>query len=112
MNDKEAAEFYASPDALQAGRRVTPPPTVRPSMSGHVPVRFPQSTISEIKRIAAEDGVTVSNWIRRLVDEEVARRTPPQTNVSTKDTTTVNFDFEIATVPGNSTGVADELAKA
>jgi hypothetical protein len=71
MNDKEAAEFYSNPDALRPGRRVTPP---RRPMSGHVPVRFPESSIEQIKSLAVEDGVTVSSWIRKVVDEAVKRR--------------------------------------
>jgi predicted DNA binding CopG/RHH family protein len=46
---------------------------VRP-LTQHVPVRFPAETIRRIKGIADAEGVTVSTWIRRAVDEKLRRQ--------------------------------------
>jgi hypothetical protein len=43
----------------------------RPIMSEMVPVRFPQDMITAVKRFASQDGMTVSNWIRRLIAREI-----------------------------------------
>lgn len=74
MDSRQAQEFYADPEnrvpAGQAYRR-----TGR-RLSATVPVRFPQSVIDSVKRLADLDGVTVSSWIRRVVMREVMRRQP------------------------------------
>ena len=80
MNDEQAAQFYASPDGLRAGARVTP--TSRPRLNGHVPVRFPQSTIDQMKALAAEDGTTVSTWIRKIVEKAIVLRAVSETRPS------------------------------
>jgi hypothetical protein len=46
----------------------------RPRLGQHVPVRFPADVIDRVRRLADEDGLTVSAWIRHLVTQEVARR--------------------------------------
>jgi hypothetical protein len=74
MDERQTQEFYADPanqipagEAYQrSGRR----------LSATVPVRFPQSVIDAVKRLADRDGVTVSSWIRRVVVREVMRRQP------------------------------------
>jgi hypothetical protein len=43
-------------------------------LSSHVPVRFDGATIDAVKRFAVDDGMTVSAWIRALVDREVQWR--------------------------------------
>ena len=75
--ERAEADFYGKHGGARLGERVTPPK--RPTMSGHVPVRFQQSTIERIKAISAEEGVTVSTWIRRVIDEAVRARLTPQT---------------------------------
>jgi hypothetical protein len=82
MDDREAAEFYGRSGAIKAGARV--PIEVR-RMTGHVPVRFPSATIEQIKSLAAEDGMSVSAWIRGVVDKAIKRRVGQQT-VFTDDT--------------------------
>lgn len=74
MSDDEAAAFYRASASLPTGERVTPK---KIRLSGHVPVRFSESTIGEVKRLAALDGVSVSTWIRQLVDKAVRARTSP-----------------------------------
>lgn len=98
MNDKDAAEFYGNPNNLRAGRRVTPP---RGAMSGHVPVRFSESTIEQIKSLATADGVTVSTWIRRVVDREIKLRVGQYTAFE-GETRLVSVDFEGTDQPGST----------
>jgi hypothetical protein len=69
-----AADQYADPSA-----RAPRGPARRRSaatLTSHVPVRFPSSTIEAVQRLAAEDGKSVSSWIRDVVSEEVRRRLP------------------------------------
>jgi len=84
----DEARYYARADALSAGARVTP--AARPRLSGHVPVRFPVSTIDLIKRFSIEDGVTVSTWVRRTVDKAIAMRATATTTSRRAD----NFFFK------------------
>ena len=76
--DDAAAALYA--DATK--RRVTGRAVSRrvsgerARLSAHVPVRFPEKTIRRVRDLANEDGVTVSAWIRSVVDREIDRRTP------------------------------------
>ena len=98
MNDKEAAEYYNRPDAFRAGERVTPPSR---KMSGHVPVRFPDATIQQIKQFAAEDGMSVSNWIRRAVDRELRHRARPYTGVG------MFIEVHVPGLPRTTTRTAD-----
>ncbi|MGQ0431322.1 MAG: hypothetical protein ACT452_02810 [Microthrixaceae bacterium] len=71
-NDRVDAEFYADPanqvPAGPAQRRKAP----RRPLTGHVPVRFDDTTIAGVKERAEEDGMTVSAWIRRVVARELS----------------------------------------
>jgi antitoxin component of RelBE/YafQ-DinJ toxin-antitoxin module len=53
-------------------------------LTSHVPIRFRAQTIEKAKTIAERDGMTVSSWIRGVVEREVERRMPafPQTHRS------------------------------
>jgi hypothetical protein len=51
-------------------------------LSSHVPVRFSPEAIQAVKRLADEDGLTVSSWIRSLVGRELERRVPARTGRS------------------------------
>jgi hypothetical protein len=77
QEDDMTEDFYEDPAHLvpagPARRRE------RPIMSEMVPVRFPKDMIAAVKRLATMDGMTVSNWIRRLVAKEIDRRQPPAT---------------------------------
>jgi hypothetical protein len=72
----DEAEIYADP----ANRVPAGPPRKRTTqgrmLSGHVPVRFSPSVIARIRTLAADDGLTVSGWIRAVVEREVERRMP------------------------------------
>lgn len=45
-------------------------------LSTHVPVRFAADIIERVRNLSDEDGLTVSSWIRRVVEREVERRQP------------------------------------
>ena len=91
MDDKSAAEFYADP----ANRRMVGPGRRRAGqgrlLSNHVPVRFAASMIARIRTLAARDGLTVSSWVRKVVEREVERRMPVEqvttTSAWTEDST-------------------------
>src|SRR6266496_2742040 len=57
-------------------------------LTSHVPIRFRPQTIEKAKIIAERDGMTVSSWIRGIVEREVERRMPasPQTRLSESGT--------------------------
>lgn len=43
-------------------------------LSEHVPVRFPEDLAVAAKRLAEQDGMSTSAWVRRIVDRELAAR--------------------------------------
>lgn len=75
-NDTEAYEFYADPKNRESEGERTKGPAKR--LTSHVPIRFHPKTIDLVKRISAEEGMTVSAWIRKVIDSEVERRAPRQ----------------------------------
>jgi hypothetical protein len=81
-----------------------------PRLSATTPVRFPQEMIAAVRRLAVEDGVTVSAWIRRVVGKEIQRRQPPQTATTFTAFPPVRFD-DYTGAPGTMT-VAEELSAA
>jgi hypothetical protein len=75
MNDTEAYDFYADPQH----RRLLGSPRRRstsPQLTEHVPVRFTADAIARVKSLAEQDGMTVSAWIRKQVEEAVDERVP------------------------------------
>lgn len=76
MSDRDdaAAEYYEDPDNSQllgTGRKRAGQAR---RLSSHVPVRFSATVIDRVKELAAEDGKTVSSWIREVVEREILRR--------------------------------------
>ena len=73
--DCAAHLHYANPDnrVLAGPRRRTFQP---PKLTKHTPIRFRAEVIEQVKEIAERDGLTVSSWIRRLVERELAQQTP------------------------------------
>jgi hypothetical protein len=73
-SDDAAAQYYEDP----GNRQLLGPSRKRAGQAGrlssHVPVRFSATVIDRVKELAAEDGKTVSSWIRDLVEREVLRR--------------------------------------
>ncbi len=45
----------------------------RPKLSAPVPVRFPEDALRQLRDRAADDDRSVSQWIRRAVERELAR---------------------------------------
>lgn len=73
-DDDAAAAFYDVPE----NRRLTGPGRRRPTqaarLTSHVPIRFSAAVIERVKELAADDGKTVSSWIRDVIDREVLLR--------------------------------------
>jgi len=70
MTPEQENAFYADPNnQVPQG----PPVRRRPRLSAPVPVRFPEDMLEQIRERAAADDRSVSNWIRRAVEHELAR---------------------------------------
>jgi len=63
-----------SDDDLRPGTEVARLPRRKQRLGGAVPVRFQPETIERIKSHAEREGVTVSGWIRRRVDDALLER--------------------------------------
>ncbi len=75
-DDADAFEYYDDPanrEPATGGARRRRART----LARHVPVRFPAATIQAVRPLAQTDGMTVSAWIRRLVDSAVRQRQRP-----------------------------------
>lgn len=77
MDDREAAEFYEDP----AHREAAGPGRKRKGQRRSVmfSVRFAPEAIEALVDTALAEGLTVSAWIRRLVDREIAERSAGRT---------------------------------
>lgn len=72
--DDEAAAFYEDPGNLEPAGEARRRSSHRAPLSTHVPIRFSAETIARVKELSDEDGVTVSAWVRRVVEREAERR--------------------------------------
>lgn len=72
-DDAVAWELYNDPVRRQAAAGPARTPR-RPSLSAQVPIRFDPEMVAAVGRAAEGDGMSVSSWIRHLVDKELARR--------------------------------------
>lgn len=68
-----ATPYDLDPATLEPGTRVHKLPSRGSKLSGAVPIRFSAKTIEVIKRIADEQHVTVSAWIRREIEGSLQR---------------------------------------
>jgi hypothetical protein len=118
MSDEEAFEHYKNPENRKpAGGVYQIPKSV---LTRHVPIRFRPQTIARVKAIAERDGMTVSSWIRGVVEREVERRMPasPQTRLSQTRPTTwrivhaANLPDEARTQNPDWTPDSDQMAFA
>lgn len=100
MKEAEAHEFYKDPEHLAVAGPGEPP--ARRLKSGMIPVRFTPDMIAAVKRVASQDGMTVSTWIRRLVGRELHRRLPSQTGPRI-ETPAIHFDYLESTAPKSET---------
>jgi hypothetical protein len=76
MSDRDdaAAAYYEDPEHRRLtgqGRRRS---SQVPRLTTHVPIRLSAAVIERVKELAAEDGKTVSSWIRDVIDQEILRR--------------------------------------
>ncbi len=70
MTPEQENAFYAEPDnQVPQGA----PRRRKAKLSEPVPVRFPDELLQEVRDRAAADDRSVSNWIRRAVEHELAR---------------------------------------
>ena len=70
MTPSEEHDFYADP------KNQTPQGPARrrnPKLTELVPVRFPPETLEQIRLAAGADDRSVSSWIRRAVEHELAK---------------------------------------
>lgn len=72
--DEMAARFYEDPANLEVAGPPQHVVRTRGRLSSHVPIRFSAAAIAKVKYLADEDGLTVSSWVRRLVERELERR--------------------------------------
>jgi hypothetical protein len=80
MDNADLAEFYSRPENQTV---VGPGERRKPSgLSAHVPIRFSAALIGKVRELAGQDGLTVSSWIRNVIEREVQRRAPNSTSVS------------------------------
>lgn len=70
MTPEQEHSHYADPENQVAQG---PPVRRRQRLSEPVPVRFPEALLEEVRTRAAADDRSVSNWIRRAVEHEIAR---------------------------------------
>jgi hypothetical protein len=76
MSDRDdaAAAYYEDPENRQLKGPGHKLPRQPGRLTTHVPIRFSAGIIERVKDLAADDGKTVSSWIRDVVEREVLRR--------------------------------------
>lgn len=87
--DARAAAYYEDPSNLELTGRRFVRRKERGPLEKHVPIRFDSSTIDHVRELAEQDGVTVSNWIRNVVEREVEKRLL----IGTQHETSRSFEF-------------------
>ena len=70
MTPEQENAFYTDSDNQEPQG---PPVRRKAKLSEPVPVRFPEDLLQEVRDRAAADDRSVSNWIRRAVEHELAR---------------------------------------
>ncbi len=81
VDDMNVYGYYDDPNEVQVdGPAVAP--KGRAKLSSHLPIRFTPAVLDAARKFAAEDGVSVSTWVRVLVEREVLRRTPSTTQAA------------------------------
>lgn len=72
--DDDAAAYYADPAHRMSDGPGYALPGRPARLSSHIPVRFDRDSVAVIRQFSDEDGLTVSAWVRRVVDQELQRR--------------------------------------
>jgi len=104
--DDAAAAFYAAPENRQLEGRGRKRANQPRRLSNHVPIRFDTATIEAVKRFADDDGMTVSAWIRAVVDREVQWRLARVTYTTHEQ---APFSFEMVEGPQTNVTAASAL---
>jgi predicted HicB family RNase H-like nuclease len=72
MRAEEEHAYYEEPESqVPTG----PPVRRRRRLSEPVPVRFPEALLAHVRERAAADDRSLSSWIRRAVEHELAKET-------------------------------------
>jgi hypothetical protein len=104
MTDPTVYSYYDDDEnVVVAGPAVKPP---RRRLSSHLPVRFAPAVLASARQLAIQDGLSISAWVRWLVEQEVLRRTPAKTESNLTDWT---FD---GPTPETRTAPATDVVKA
>ena len=76
LDDDALASHYEDPTNRRISGRAAKRRRSRALLTNHVPIRFSPETMDRVRTAAHLDGMTVSSWIRWIVDQEIARRWP------------------------------------
>lgn len=71
--DDEMASIYSDPENRKGVGAPRKKPQPERRLTQHVPIRFSAETIGRARMLADRAGLTVSSWIRRLVEQEIQR---------------------------------------
>jgi hypothetical protein len=77
-----------------------------PRLSSHTPVRFDPDTIAAIRQFSDEDGVTVSAWVRRVVNREIQRRVSLRSRTISAQVVAFSYEHQD---PQSTTSAATEF---
>jgi hypothetical protein len=104
QKDDAAAAYYADPANRMSDSPGHGLPGRQERLSDHVPIRFDRATIAAIKRFSDDDGMTVSAWVRRVVNREIRRRTSlvTRTGFAGGYPPSIIFDAGPESVPGTA----------
>lgn len=73
-----------SPEHSRAGKRAPGQTTATISLSADI--------LATAKRLAAEDGRSLSNWLRRLIERNVTADEPPQQDIHRLNELAKNYE--------------------
>jgi hypothetical protein len=81
MSDRDdaAAAYYDLPENREPAGPGRKRSMQSRRLSTHVPIRFSATVIARVKELAADDGKTVSSWIRDVIEREVLLREQSRT---------------------------------
>jgi hypothetical protein len=80
MTADDTYRYYDDHDMVTSGPPITP--KRRPRLTNYLPIRFAPEYLGAARALAIEDGVSISTWVRTLVEREVLRRSPATTTTS------------------------------
>src|SRR5436305_5349231 len=107
QDDADAA-FYDNPENLRT-RGPIHRRAGQPRLSSHTPVRFEPETIAAIRQFSDEDGLTVSAWVRRVVNREIQRRLSLRARTVSARSNGVTFSSDKGTPPVTTTSAGASI---